>query len=64
MFYQSQSAHCVLDALDAVRRDNPHAERIQAKDNFDIDDNLTMFRFEVTMPERPLRDMEWLDASE
>jgi hypothetical protein len=54
-FLQSTTAHCEADALAHVQRDNPHAKTVEPIGKFDMGfGDLTMYRFEVTLPERPV----------
>ena len=52
-FFQTTTAHCELDALAHIRRDNFDAESIKLVSKQDMEfASLTMYRFEVLMPER------------
>ena len=54
-FFQATTAHCEDDAFAHVWRDNPTAESIDliAESAMEFG-NLTMFRYEVTLPPRRL----------
>ena len=52
-FFQATTAHCEADALAHIKRDNPNAESIELESEGMMEfGNLTVYRFEVTMPER------------
>ena len=52
-FFQTTTAHCEADALAHIRRDNFDAESIELVAEQDMEfGSLTMYRFEVLMPER------------
>ena len=58
-FYQSTTAHCEADALAHIKRDNPTAESIERVTVEAMGfGNLTLYRFEVTLPERRIFEVE------